>query len=144
MFPKLTLVKLTKASIQTSQNKPNILNSCSQYLLSSYYVHSSVCVCACAHACTSHSVVSNALRPYGMQPTSLLFHGILQARILEQVAIPFSRRSPNPAFKSGSLALKADCLPSESPWKPYTVIQDNYNKMKFSPPKKSHANQEVQ
>ena len=145
MFPKLMLVKLTKDSIKTSsQNKPSILNSCSQYVLSSYYVHSCVCVCVRAHVHKSHSVVSNVLRPYGLHPTSLLFHGIFQARILEQVAIPFSRRSLDPGIEPGSPALQAGCLPSESPWKPYTVIQDNYNKMKIFSPKNSHANQEVQ
>ena len=36
--------------------------------------------------CESHSVVSNSLRP----------HGILQARILEWVALPFSRGSSQP------------------------------------------------
>ena len=40
----------------------------------------------------SHSVVSNSLPPHGLQPTRLSsVHGILQARILEWVAIPFSR-----------------------------------------------------
>ena len=40
-------------------------------------------------------------------------HGILQARILEWVAISFSRDLPNPGIEPGSLALKADALPSE-------------------------------
>ena len=35
-------------------------------------------------------------------------HGILQARILEWVAIPFSRDLPNPGTEPGSPALKAD------------------------------------
>ena len=35
-------------------------------------------------------------------------HGILQARILEWVAIPFSRDLPNPGIEPGSPALKAD------------------------------------
>ena len=41
----------------------------------------------------SHSVVSNSLRPYRLRPARLLVHGILQARILEWVAIPLSRGS---------------------------------------------------
>ena len=40
-------------------------------------------------------------------------HGIIQARILEWVAISFSRESPNPGIEPGSPALQADCLPSE-------------------------------
>ena len=45
-------------------------------------------------------------------------HGILQARILEWVAIPFSRGSSRPRIESESLALQADSLPSEPPGKP--------------------------
>ena len=50
-------------------------------------------------------------------------HGILQARILEWVAISFSRDLPNPGilprillnpgFEPGSPALQADSLPTE-------------------------------
>ena len=42
-------------------------------------------------------------------------HGILQARILEWVAISFSRGSPG--IKPGSPALEADALTSETPGK---------------------------
>ena len=41
----------------------------------------------------SYSVVSNSLQPHGLEPTRLLCHGILQARTLGWVAIPFSRGS---------------------------------------------------
>ena len=44
--------------------------------------------------------------------------GILQARILECVAIPFSRDLPNPGIKPKSPPLQADSLPSEPPGKP--------------------------
>ena len=44
----------------------------------------------------SHLVVSHSLQPHGLQPARLLFHGILQARILEWVAIPLSRGSSQP------------------------------------------------
>ena len=42
-------------------------------------------------------------------------HGILQARLLEQIAIPFSRGSSPPRDRTGSPALQADSLPSELP-----------------------------
>ena len=42
---------------------------------------------------------------------------ILQARILEWVAIPFSRDLPDPRIEPGSPALQADSLPSEPPGK---------------------------
>ena len=42
---------------------------------------------------------------------------ILQARILEWVASPFSRESSWPGIKPRSLALQADSLPFEPPGK---------------------------
>ena len=46
-------------------------------------------------------------------------HGILQARILECVAVPFSRGIlPNPGIKSRPPTLQADSLLSEPPGKP--------------------------
>ena len=44
-------------------------------------------------------------------------HGILQASILEWVAVPFSRVSSYPRIKPRSSAVQADSLPSESPGK---------------------------
>ena len=45
-------------------------------------------------------------------------HGILQARLLEWVAIPFSRGSSQPGIEPGSPALQADSLSAEPPGKP--------------------------
>ena len=45
-------------------------------------------------------------------------HGILQARILEWVAFPFSRGSSQPRDPSRSPALQADSLPAEPQGKP--------------------------
>ena len=44
--------------------------------------------------------------------------GILQARILEWVTIPFSRDLPNPGIEPRFFILQADSLPSEPPGKP--------------------------
>ena len=46
----------------------------------------------------SHSVVSHSLWPHGLycSPPGSSVHGILQTRILEWVAIPFSRGSSQP------------------------------------------------
>ena len=49
-------------------------------------------------------------------------HGIVQARILEWVAIPFSGDLPELGIKSGSPALQVDLLTSEPLGKPYGVI----------------------
>ena len=45
-------------------------------------------------------------------------HGILQATVLEWVAISFSGDLPNPGIEPGSLALEADTWTSEPPGKP--------------------------
>ena len=54
-------------------------------------------------------------------PLGSSVHGILQARILEWVAISFSGDLPDPGVKPGSLALQADSLLSEPPRKPQSV-----------------------
>ena len=45
-------------------------------------------------------------------------HGILQARILEWIAFPFSRGSSNPGIEPRSPTLQADSLPAELSGKP--------------------------
>ena len=67
------------------------------------------------HVCESesHSVVSDSLWPHG------LYHEILQARILEWVAFPFSRGIlQTPGMEPSSPALRVDSLPAEPPGKP--------------------------
>ena len=51
-------------------------------------------------------------------PMDYTAHGILQARMLEWVAFPFSRGSPNPGIKPRSPALQVDSLPAEPQGKP--------------------------
>ena len=64
----------------SSLNSPNLWWELSSYLAGSKFV------------CVSYSVVSFSLWPHGLRPARLLsVHGILQARILEWVVIPFSR-----------------------------------------------------
>ena len=57
--------------------------------------------------------------PVGRSPSSSSVHGILQARILEWVAISFCRGSSDPGIECRSPALQADALISEPPGKPY-------------------------
>ena len=56
----------------------------------------------------SFSVMSNSL--WQMDYT---VHGILQARLLEWVAIPFSRGLPKPVIEPRSSSLQADSLSAE-------------------------------
>jgi len=51
-------------------------------------------------------------------PPGSSVHGILQTRILEWVAISFSRGFPDPGMEPRSPVLQADSLPSELPQKP--------------------------
>ena len=50
----------------------------------------------CSESEWSHSVMSDSLQPVDCSPPSSFIHGILQARILEWVAISFSRGSCRP------------------------------------------------
>ena len=51
-------------------------------------------------------------------PIDYTAHGILQARILEWVVVPFSRGLPNPEIEPKSSTLQVDSLPAELPRKP--------------------------
>ena len=50
----------------------------------------------CTGAVLSRSVKSDCLRPHGLGPPGSSVHGILQARILEWVAMPSSKGSSQP------------------------------------------------
>ena len=51
-------------------------------------------------------------------PMNYTVHGVLQARILERVAFPFSRDLHKPGIEPRSPSLQADSSPSEPPGKP--------------------------
>ena len=53
--------------------------------------------------------------PIDCNPPVSSIHGIIQARILEWVAISFSRGLPDLGIEPGSPSLQADALPSEPP-----------------------------
>ena len=55
-------------------------------------------------------------------PMDCTVHGILQARILEWVAFPFSRGSFQPRTKPRSPALQVDPLPAEPQGSPHIVL----------------------
>ena len=65
-----------------------------------------------ARSC-SCSVMSDSLRPFGLQSARLPVHGIFQPGILEWVAISFSRGYFQPEIKPATPALQADSLPAE-------------------------------
>ena len=59
--------------------------------------------------------------PMDCSPSDSSVHGILQAGILEWVAIPFSRGLPDPRIEPRSPAQQADSLPFEPPGKPHSL-----------------------
>ena len=63
----------------------------------------------------SLSYVQLLVTPQTVACQAPLSMGILEARILEWVAIPLSRDIPNPGIKPRSPALQADSLPYEPP-----------------------------
>ena len=65
----------------------------------------------------SPSVMSDSCNPMDYSPPGSSVHGILQARILERVAIPSPGNIPDPGIKLRSPALQVDSLPSEAPGK---------------------------
>ena len=79
------------------------------------YVYYLLHVLCCAK---SLSRVQLFVTPWTVTHQAPLSMGILQARILEWVAMPSCRDLPNPEIKPRSPALQADSLPSELPGKP--------------------------
>ena len=61
----------------------------------------------------AQSVRIAQLHPTLCNPKDYMLHGILQARILEWVTFPFSRRSSQPGITSRSPTLQVDSLPAE-------------------------------
>ena len=84
------------------------------------------CVCVCVCVCVCLLVTQSCLTlcdPMDCSPLGFSVHGVLQARTLEWVAIPFSRVSfwPRDLTQGSDPALQADSLPSEPPGKPIGI-----------------------
>ena len=77
--------------------------------------------------CWIASVVSNSLQPHGLRPSGSPIHEILQARILEWVAMTFSRGSSQPGMEPSSLkspALAGRFLTTSTTWE---ALNFNYS-----------------
>ena len=72
----------------------------------------------CALLCRIAQSCLTLCDPMHYSPPGSPVHGILQAWILEWVAVPFSRGSSCPRMEPRSPTLQADSLPSEPPGKP--------------------------
>ena len=75
-------------------------------------IYNKHCVCWVAHLCLTLCDLM------GCSPPDSSVHGILQARILEWVAILFWRDRPGSGIEPLSPALQEDSSPSEPPGKP--------------------------
>ena len=73
------------------------------------------------------------LCPTLCDPMVFTVHGILQARILEWVAFPFSRDFPNPGIEPRSPTLQADSLLVEPQGKPLKGLGDSFQSRWSSP-----------
>ena len=99
-----------------------LFHSSFTFIIRSFFSSSllpAICVCMLvAQSCLPLCDLMDCSLPGSFVP------GILQARILEWVAIPFSRGSdlPDPGIELWSPTLQADSLPSEPPGKPPGVI----------------------
>ena len=87
---------------------------------------------ACMHVCSVASVVSISLQPYGLcSPPGSSVQGILQAKILEWVAMPYSRGSSQPKDQTQVSCTAGRFFTTEPPGKPYVhttcpLLQENY------------------
>ena len=80
----------------------------------------------CACACYVPSFVSDSLQPRGRSPPGSSVHGILQARILEWVAISSSRGSSGPrdeAHISVSPALAGRFFITSTTWEALAICK---------------------
>ena len=83
-----------------------------------------VCLCTCKRSVSS--VVSNSWQSYGLQPTRLPCQGILQARILEWVAMSSSRESSRLRDRTHTSCIAGRFFIHWATWKANS--NDNYNK----------------
>ena len=81
------------------------------HIFPSCNINTALCICA------NHSVVSNSLRPHGLQPATLLMEFSRQ-EYWSGLPFPSPGDLPDPGIEPRSPALQADSLPSEPPGKP--------------------------
>ena len=109
-FPHFFRMTKSFMLVMTNSNKPELrkrsirkfscpllsIPSPREPLLLVWHLSFSRSSCTCICECENHSVMSNSLRPLDCSPSGSSVHGILQARILEWVAILFFRGSSRP------------------------------------------------
>ena len=87
-------------------------------------------VCVCIHAC---SVISDSCNPMDCRPPGSFVHGIFQERILEWIAISYSKRSSQPRIKPASLespALAGGFYTHSATWEVQKTVWHFFRKKK--------------
>ena len=76
----------------------------------------------------SHSIVSDSLRPHGLQPTRLLCPwGFSRQEYWSGLPCPLPGDLPDPGIEPRTPSLQADSLPSEPPGKPSPLLMQEQN-----------------
>ena len=122
---KYTLGKKQKGENEGNQNKQaKIPNTIKEVIANISDINPITSV----NGSLNHSLLSNSiLIPWTVACRAPLSMGFSRVKILEWVAIPFSRRSSQPGNRTGSPAWEADSLPSEAPGKPPTLNVNTLN-----------------
>ena len=107
--PLFCVFTICKVQLQLLHMKTNVVCFSLSPRTGGHLIIDRVCMCVC----WSFSQVWLFCDPMDYSPPGSSVPGILQARILEWVAIPFSRDFPNPGIKCGSPTLQTDSLPPE-------------------------------
>ena len=121
------ICKLLRSFFFTQHNSLEIYPS---YLVHQWFISESMCVCSVAQP------YPTICDPMDCSPPGSSVHSILQVRILESVAILFSRGFSQPRDRTLSLAspaLQVDSLPFEPPEKPRFPRQEYWNRLPFPP-----------
>ena len=113
---------------------PSLLDQCPLLHLVLLYKHLEV-IKHCAFVCAkSLQLCPTFCDPIHCRPPGSSVHGILQARVLEWVAMPSSKESSQPGTEPGSPASQADSLPSQSPEEAHylNIIKAQCNALRLS------------
>ena len=111
-------VEILVASQSSGLCSPTLVSQTAVVLLFAFCIHASFLPLELkTEAGLSHLMKMKVaqLYPTLCKPMDYTVHGILQARILEWVAVPFSRGSSQPGIKPRSPAFQVDSLPAELP-----------------------------
>ena len=93
-------------------------------MLSILFMHLCVCVCVCVCVCAHTQWCLTFCNPMDCSLSGSFVHGISQARILEQVAISYSRDLPEPGIEPmflASPALAGRFFTTAPPGKPLSI-----------------------